>query len=74
METKRGALAHKKLMRNLNQQSGAITRLRIAAAGSPMSEVNENLDALQDYVVALLAAYIRNKTKTAGISLIRRII
>ena len=57
-------------MRDLEQDSRAVTGLRIAAAGAPVREVDENLDAFADDVVAFLAGNVRHKTNPTGIVLV----
>ncbi len=68
------ALRFEKGMRDLNQHTRAVTRLRIASASSPVREVDENLDALLDYVVAFLAGDVRHKSDAAGIVLVARVV
>jgi len=58
----------------LEQDSRAVTGLRIAAAGAPVREVDENLDAFEDDVVAFLAGNVRHKTNPACIVLVARIV
>ena len=55
------ALAREEDVRNLNQNSGAIARLRIAACGSAMGEVDEDLETLADDVVALFASMLATR-------------
>ncbi len=54
-ETQLGAFARKELVRNLNQNAGAVAGFRIAAAGAAMRQVDQDLQALDDDVVRLLA-------------------
>ena len=61
-------------MRDLEQDSRAVTGLRIAAAGAPVREVDENLDAFADDVVAFLAGNVRHKTNPTGIVLVARVV
>jgi len=42
-------------MRNLDQNAGAIAGLRIAAAGPAVRQIQQDLYALEDDVVALVA-------------------
>ena len=65
-----GAFAREEFVRNLNQNAGAVARFRIAAAGAAMRQVDEDLDALFDDVVRLLAFDIGDKTHAAGIVLV----
>ena len=64
-ETRRFAL--EKSVWNLDQNARSVAGLRIAAASSAMSEVDQNLNALEDDVVRLAALDIRNETDAAGI-------
>src|SRR6267378_294719 len=56
-------------MWDLDQNPGAVTSLRIAAASSAVREANQDLDALLDNFVALMAADARNKAHPACIVL-----
>ena len=49
------AFAREKFVRNLDQDAGAVARLRIAAAGAAMRQVDQDLQSLCDDVVRLLA-------------------
>ena len=53
-ETQLRAFARKELVRDLDQNAGAVARLRIAAASAAMRQVDQDLDALADDVVRLL--------------------
>ena len=64
------ALAREKLVRNLDQDAGAVAGFRIAAAGAAMRQVDQDLDALLDDVVRALALDVRDKADTAGIVLV----
>jgi hypothetical protein len=61
-------------MRDLEQDSRAVTGLRIAAAGAPVREVDENLDAFENDVVAFLTGNVRHKTNPACIVLVARVV
>ena len=61
-------------MRNLNQYSGTIAGFGIAAAGSAMRKINEDLNPLLDDLMALLTPNAGDKTDSAGVVLVRRII
>ena len=65
-----GALAHKEGVGNLNEDAGAVASLRIAACRAAMGEVDENLEALADDLVAFFAADVRDQAHAAGIVLI----
>ena len=64
----------KKRVRNLDQDAGAIARLRIAAAGAAMRQVDQDLNALQDDVVRFPPLDIGDKAHAAGIVLMLRVI
>ena len=68
------ALAGKKLVRNLNQDAGAVTSFGIAAAGAAMREIYQDLDSLLDDLVALFAANAGYKAHSTSVVLIRRIV
>ena len=66
--------AGEELVRNLDQNAGAVARLRVAAAGSAVRQVQQNLDALQDDVVRLLALDAGHEADAAGVALMARIV
>ena len=66
-EAQRGCFAGEKPVRNLNQEAGAITRLRVAATRPAMSQIDEDLDAFFDDVVRFLALDIGDETDATGI-------
>ena len=68
------ALLHKKLMRNLDQNSRAIARFRVTSRGAAMGEVDEYLQPFADDLVASFALDAGHKTHAAGIVLITRVI
>ena len=61
-------------MRDLNQHPGAVAGLGIATARSPVRQIDQNLDSLLDDLMALLTANARDKTDSARVVLVRRII
>ena len=61
-------------MRHLQQQPGAVTGFRIAAACAAMGEVNQYLEPLLDNVVGLAALDVGDKADTASIVLVPRIV
>ena len=73
-EAQLGALAREELVRNLNQDARAVARLRIAAAGAAMRQVDQDLNALQDDVVRLLALDVGDKADAAGVVLVARVV
>ena len=68
------ALQRKKRVRDLDQNSRAIARFRIAAGRAAMGEIDQDLQALANNVVTLLAADARDQTHATGIVLIPRVI
>jgi hypothetical protein len=54
-------------MGDLNEDAGAVASLRVATCRATMGEVDENLKALADDLVALFAADVRDKAHAAGI-------
>ena len=54
-------------MRDLDQDSGAVARFRVASARAPMSQVDEDLQSLFNDVVRLLALNINDKPDATGI-------
>src|SRR3954470_18246254 len=73
-ESENRALASKKLVRNLNQDAGTISSFGIAAAGSTMREIYQDLDSLLDDLVALFAANAGDKAHSTSIVLVRRVV
>ena len=61
-------------MRNLDQDACAVARLRVASRRAAMSEVDKNLEALANNIVALFAANAGDESHAAGIVLIARMI
>ena len=64
------ALARKESVRNLDQDAGAVAGLRVAARSAAMGQVDQNLDALADDLVAFFAADAGDQAHAAGIVLI----
>ena len=73
-ETQLGAFAREELVRDLNQDSSAVARFRIAAAGAAMSQVDQDLQSLDDDVVRLHALNIDHETDATGIVFVSRIV
>jgi hypothetical protein len=74
LKSKSRALAREKLMRNLNQDSGAVTGFRIAPTRSTVGEIDENLDSLLDDLMALLTANAGDKTHAASVVFVRWVV
>src|SRR6266849_7162997 len=73
-EAQFAALPHKELMRDLEENAGAIARLGIASAGPAVRQVEQHLDYLAYDFVTLVAANIGYKPDPAGIVLLRRMV
>ena len=58
----------------LNEDTGAVARVRIAAASAPMRQVDEHLDALGDDFVGGFAIDVGNKAEPAGVVLLRGVV
>jgi len=69
-ETETGRFTREELVRDLNQKARAIARFRVAAAGTAVGQINENLNSLLDYLVSFLAFDVCHKTDAAGIVLV----
>ncbi len=74
MESKRQAFANKELVRNLNEDAGAIASLRVATAGAAVGEIDQYLNALENNVVALFTANAGDKADPTSIMLMSRVI
>ena len=74
LESQLAALSDKKLVRDLDQHPGTVASFRIAAAGAPVRQVQENLDPLGNDVVTLLPADAGNEPDSTSVVLVRRII
>ena len=73
-EAQLGALARKELVRDLNQDAGAVAGFRIAAARAAVREVDEDLQSLDDDVVRLLALDVDHEADATGVVLVSRIV
>src|SRR5207253_706693 len=73
-EAERFALAREKFVRDLNQQAGAVTSLRIAATGAAVGEIDKDLNSLLNDLMAFLAANACHKTDATGVVLVRRVV
>ena len=72
--TQTRAFARKKFVRNLDSDPGAVARLRIAAAGAAVGQVDQNLDALADHLMGFFAVQIDDKAHPAGVVLKLRVV
>ncbi len=73
-EAEAGAFAREELVRDLDQDAGAVAGFRIAAAGAAVRQVDQDLDALDDDVVGLVAVDVGDEANAAGIVLVSRVV
>ncbi len=73
-EAERGGLLDEELVRDLHQDAGAVAHARIGADGAAMFEVAENLQAILDGLVRLLALDIGDEADAAGILVERGVV
>jgi hypothetical protein len=73
-KAERFTLARKKLVRDLDQDSGPVAGFRIAAACAAMRQVDKDLNSLLDNFVTFFAANAGDKPNAAGIMLVRRVV
>ena len=66
--------SRKKLIRDLDQNAGAVACQRIGADRAAMGEVAQDLQALLDDGVALRALDVRDEADAAGVVLVGRIV
>ena len=69
---RRRRFALEKRVRNLDQHSRAVAGLRIASASAAMRQIDQNLHALHDDIVRLVALNAGDKADAAGIVLVLR--
>ncbi len=69
-----GAFLHKEVVRDLNQNARSVTRLRIAAAGSTVGEVDEDLNALLNDVMGFGTVEVDDESHAAVIVFILRVV
>ena len=73
-EAELGAFAGEELVRDLDQDAGAVAGFRIAAAGAAVGQVDQNLNALDDDVVRFLALDVGDEADAAGIVFVARVV
>ena len=69
-----GAFAREKSVGDLNKESGAVAGLRIAATGSAVRQIDEDLDALGNDIVRFVAVDVHHEANPAGIAFVGRIV
>ena len=73
-KAQRRAFPRKELMRDLNQDAGAVAGLRIAAAGAAMRQVDQDLQSLGDNVVGFLALGVNDEADATSVMLVSRVV
>ena len=61
-------------MRNLDQNTSAVSCLRIATAGTTMGEVNEYLNTFSYHIMRLMAVNVGNKAQAASVMFVTGVI
>jgi len=73
-EAEGGALAGKELVGNLDEDAGAVAGFGIAATGSTVGQVEEDLDTFSDDVVGFVAFNAGDEADTAGVVLVAGVV
>ena len=73
-EAELAALPREKVVRDLDDDAGAVAGLRVASAGAAVREIHQYLNSLQDDVVGTLAADAGHEADPAGIVLVARVV
>lgn len=69
MHTQPQTLIEEKLVRCLDQDAGAVTRIGLAAAGAPVLHIFQYGERIRYRLVVLVTFYIGDETDAAGIML-----
>jgi hypothetical protein len=64
------ALPGEQLVRDLDQYSGAVAGLRIAAASAAMRKIDQNLDSLGDDIVGSVAVNVHDEADATRVTLV----
>ena len=72
LEAQLSALGREELVRHLRQDAGAVAGQRIAAAGAAVRQIDQDLQARADDLMALLAAHVDDEADAAGVVLLAR--
>ncbi|MNS96608.1 hypothetical protein D3C72_1309180 [compost metagenome] len=70
----RGHFFAVELVRNLDQDTGAVAHQRVRADGTPVVQVLQDLQALGNDLVGLLALDVRDHADAAGVVLVGRVV
>ena len=73
-EAQPGALALEEFVGHLDQDAGPVAGFRVAAAGPAVGEIDQDLNALDDNVVGLMALDVGDEPDTTGVVLEARIV
>jgi hypothetical protein len=73
-EAARWDFARKKIVRDLNQNTRAVTCFGVTATGAAMGKVYEDLQALQHDIVRGFALDVYDKAKSTRVMLIARVV
>jgi hypothetical protein len=73
-EAEGGALAGEELVGDLDEDAGAIAGFGVAAAGSAMGKIDEDLDAFSDDVVGFVAFNAGDEADAASIVLVAGVV
>jgi hypothetical protein len=68
------AFPRKKLVWDLDQNPGAVSGFRIAAARAAMRQVEQHLDTFTDNFVTFLSGDAGHKPDSTGVMLVRRVV
>jgi hypothetical protein len=68
------ALALKELVWNLEENAGSVSGFGVAAAGSAVGQVEQNLDSFGYDVVTFVASNVGYEPDAAGVMLLRRMV
>ena len=68
------ALAQEELVWNLEENAGSVSGFGVAAAGSAVRQVEQDLDSFGYDVVTFMASNIRDESDAAGVVLLRRMV
>jgi len=69
-----GALVHEELVRDLDEDAGAVAGIDLAAAGAAVVQVLQGGDAVLHQLVRLLALEVHDEADAAAIVLVARVV
>src|SRR4051812_34199978 len=68
------AFSGEEFVRDLNQNSGAVSSFGIASAGSAVGEADQDLNSLLDNLVTLVTGDAGDEAHAAGVVLVSRVV